>query len=135
MLNRIYLKPFDCIQKKSLDTFKNVINKMCLQIIYLIYSYKEDLALNNLQLLIYQTTKPNKYLVYMYKEDLVLSNLQWLMCHKTQPKPNHIYLIHMYKEDLALNNLQWLVYHTTYPPKSSLKTHNTPSWDKLFYLL
>ena len=30
--------------------FKNVINKMCLQIIYiyLIHMYKEDLALNNL---------------------------------------------------------------------------------------
>ena len=25
------------------------------------------------------------YLVYMYKEDLALNNLQWLICHKTQP--------------------------------------------------
>ena len=24
------------------------------------------------------------YLIYMYKEDLTLNNLQWLMCHKTQ---------------------------------------------------
>ena len=24
------------------------------------------------------------YLIYMYKEDLVLNNLQWLICHKTQ---------------------------------------------------
>ena len=38
--------------------FKNVINKMCLQLIYLIY---------------------------MYKQDLVLNNLQWLICHKIQP--------------------------------------------------
>ena len=41
----------------SSSWFKNVINKICLQIIYLIY---------------------------MYKEDLTLSNLQWLICHKTQ---------------------------------------------------
>ena len=44
------------------------------------------------------------YLIYMYKEDLALNNLQWLICYKT--KPNPIYLIYMYKEDLALNNLQ-----------------------------
>ena len=24
------------------------------------------------------------YLIYMYKEDLALNNLQWLICHKTQ---------------------------------------------------
>ena len=42
----------------------------------------------------------------MYKEDLALNNLQWLIYHKTQPKPNPTYLVYMYKEDLALNNLQ-----------------------------
>ena len=30
---------------------------MCLEIIYLIYTYKNDLALNNLQWLIYHKTK------------------------------------------------------------------------------
>ena len=25
------------------------------------------------------------YLVYMFKEDLALNNLQWLICHKTKP--------------------------------------------------
>ena len=25
------------------------------------------------------------YLIYMYKKDLVLHNLQWLICHKTKP--------------------------------------------------
>ena len=24
------------------------------------------------------------YLIYMYKEDLALNNLQWSICHKTQ---------------------------------------------------
>ena len=24
------------------------------------------------------------YLIYTYKEDLALNNLQWLMCHKTK---------------------------------------------------
>ena len=37
-------------------------------------------------------TKPNHIsLIYMYKKDLALNNLQWLICHKTQPiqiKPN-----------------------------------------------
>ena len=39
------------------DSFKNVINKMCLQIIYTQYMYKQIWAINN---------------------------LQWLICHKTQ---------------------------------------------------
>ena len=31
-------------------------------------------------------TKPNHiYLIYMYKEDLALNNLQWLERQKTQP--------------------------------------------------
>ena len=30
-------------------------------------------------------TKPNDtYLIYMYKEDLALNNLQWLVCPKTK---------------------------------------------------
>ena len=37
-------------------------------------------------------TKPNHiYLIYMYKEDLALNNPQWLICHKIKPnltKPN-----------------------------------------------
>ena len=28
----------------------------------------------------------------MYEEDLALSNLQWLIWHKTEPKPNKIFL-------------------------------------------
>ena len=36
----------------SSDSFKNVINKMYLEIIYLIYMYEKDLALNNIQLLV-----------------------------------------------------------------------------------
>ena len=33
-------------------------------------------------------TKNHIYLIYMYKDDLALNNLQWLICHQT--KPNHI---------------------------------------------
>ena len=36
----------------SLGLYKNVIYEMGLQIIYLIYMYKEDLALNNLKWLL-----------------------------------------------------------------------------------
>ena len=43
----------------SSGLFENVIYKMCLQIIYLIYMYKEDFALNNLQCLICHKTKPS----------------------------------------------------------------------------
>ena len=31
----------------SSDPFKNIIYKMCLNIIYLIYTYNKDLVLNN----------------------------------------------------------------------------------------
>ena len=45
-----YIAIFETVYKgMSLGSFKNVINKMCLQIIYLIYTYKQYLALNNLQ--------------------------------------------------------------------------------------
>ena len=54
------------------------------------------------------------YLIYMYKDDLALNNLQWLICHKNQPN-QIIYLIYMYKDDLALNNLQWLICHKNQP--------------------
>ena len=27
------------------------------------------------------------YLIYMYKQDLALNTLQWLICHKTKPNP------------------------------------------------
>ena len=40
----------------SSGSFENIIYKMCLEIIYLIYMYKEELALNNLQLLTFHET-------------------------------------------------------------------------------
>ena len=40
-------------------------------------------------------TEPNHiYLIYMYKEDLALNNLQWLIYGKTQP--NKIIYIYIY---------------------------------------
>ena len=45
--------------KMSSSSFKNVIYKMCLEIIYLIFMNKKDLALNNLYWLICHKTKPN----------------------------------------------------------------------------
>ena len=47
--------------KKSSGSFKIVINKMYIQIIYI---------------------------WNMYKQDLAFTNLQWLICHKTQPAKN-----------------------------------------------
>ena len=49
------------MQKRAQAHLKNIINEMCLQIIFNIYMYKKDLALNNQQVLMYhkaQTTKP-----------------------------------------------------------------------------
>ena len=48
-----HLNVFKCT---TLGSFKNVINKVCLQIIYLTCMYKEDLAINNVQYAI----KPNQ---------------------------------------------------------------------------
>ena len=44
----------------STGSFKNVINKMFTTHMYLIYMYKEDMALNNLQCLICHKTQPNQ---------------------------------------------------------------------------
>ena len=38
-----------------------------------------------------QTKQNHIYLIYMYKEDLALNNLQWLIYHQT--KPNQIVYI------------------------------------------
>ena len=47
------------------------------------YNFDEPLAKSN-------QTKPNHvYLIYMYKKDLALNNIQWLICHKN--KPNQTY--------------------------------------------
>ena len=42
------MKPFNCVKNVSHGSFKNVITKMCLEIIYQIYMYKKDLEVNNL---------------------------------------------------------------------------------------
>ena len=57
------------------------------------------------------------YLIYMFKHDLVLNNIQWLIYHKNKQK-NHIYFIYMYKKDLALNNVQLLIFRKTKPTQN-----------------
>ena len=51
----------------------DVIYKICLQIIYLIYMHKEDLPLNNLQLSICHKTQPNQtnFMDYSLKNQLL----------------------------------------------------------------
>ena len=44
----------------SSGSLENVIYKICLEIIYLIYMYKRGLVSNNLQWLICHKTKPNQ---------------------------------------------------------------------------
>ena len=56
-----YLKSFNCEQKKKLWIIQNITSKLFVYkwYIYLIYMYKEVLALNNLQCLICYKTQPN----------------------------------------------------------------------------
>ena len=49
--------------------FKNAMNNICLQIIYI---------------LIY---------MYMHKTDLALTNQQWLICHETKPNQTNQYWV------------------------------------------
>ena len=55
-------------------------------------------------------TKPNHiYLIYMYKEDLALDNLQWLICHKTKRNETfffeHVFdLVVKYSENFLFRN-------------------------------
>ena len=53
-------------KRMSFGLFKNIINKnQFTNHIYLIYPYKEDLTLNNLQRLICRKTKPRHVLEYL----------------------------------------------------------------------
>ena len=51
-------------KKMNSGSFKNVIYKMYLEIIYLIYMYKMDLALKNLERL--YGIKPNQTKLYIF---------------------------------------------------------------------
>ena len=63
LLYRNVLNHLSVYEKKmSLSLFKNIINKMCLQIMYSINMHTQDLALNNLQWLICHKTKRNLHL-------------------------------------------------------------------------
>ena len=55
-----YLRPFNCVQKRAQACLRMLSTKWVYKsYIYLTYMYKLDLALNNLQQLIYHKTKPN----------------------------------------------------------------------------
>ena len=47
-------------RRMSFGSFKNVTNKMCLQIMYIWYIEREDFALNNQWWLIYHKTQTNQ---------------------------------------------------------------------------
>ena len=46
---------------------------------------------------IYKMYSETIYLIYIYKKDLALNNLQWLICHQTKPK--HIYFWDNFKQN------------------------------------
>ena len=79
--------------------------------------FKEDLALNNLQGLIFHKTK-QKQILYAWCMCIKMIWNQitcnaWYAIKPNQTKPNHIYLIYGDKNDLELDNLQCLICHKT----------------------
>ena len=82
------------------------------------------------------------YLIYMYKEDLALNNLQWLICHKNQTKPNHIrgslnkfldffvwallLIVHTWNSSPLRSNLLQLQCTCCTVPKTSWRPHESP---------
>ena len=56
-------------KKMSSDLFEDDIYKMCLEVTYFMYICKKDLALNNLQWLIYHKTQSmNQYHINVCKQ-------------------------------------------------------------------
>ena len=57
-------------------------------------------------------TKPNHiYLIYMYKEYLALNNLQWLICHQTQPNQTRP---STHTQDVCKNKHAFIILKNTY---------------------
>ena len=83
--------------------------------------YKEDLALNNLQWLIYHKTLPNQIIYIQYI--CIKSIWHWITYkgwYTIKPNQTESYIIYMYKEDLVLNNLQEVICHKTKPNQTKL---------------
>ena len=73
----------------SSGSFKNIIYKMCLEIIYVINMYKKDLPLNYLQRLICNETelnytKPNQHLIWIFCSALDIWKVEknWCVMHQ-----------------------------------------------------
>ena len=52
------MKPFNCVKKRT-QVHLRMLSTKCLYKSYIFDMYRKDLALNNLQWLIYHKTKPN----------------------------------------------------------------------------
>ncbi len=63
-----------------MSLFKNVIYKMCLEIIYLMYMYKKNLALNHPQQLIYHKIQPTQPLAYKALWIVINFLIFWSIC-------------------------------------------------------
>ena len=50
-----------------------------------LFNYVQKISSGTLKMLSTNDFTNRIYLIYMYKQDLALNNLQWLICHKTQP--------------------------------------------------
>ena len=68
-----------CFIKPNLEPFKTVQNY---ELRFVYKGFQQNLLTNHI------------YLIYMYKKDLAIGNLQWLICHKTKPK-QIIYILYV----------------------------------------
>ena len=55
--------------------------------------------------IVYNTRLEIIYLIYMYKKDMALNNLQWLICHKTNPSQTiYFHTLKCFQVLLSTNN-------------------------------
>ena len=103
----------------SSGLLKNVIRKMFTHHVYLIYKSKQDLALNNLQCLIWHKTKSTYKELFLTFElhSYVKLNCLKRNCFYILLNVNKTTYIRI-KMDLALSNLKWLTCHKTKPNQS-----------------
>ena len=90
---------------------------MCLEIKYLIYKYKKDLALNDLQWLIYYKTKPNQ---------TNYSKVRWQLRWELQ-KDTASYFKQILEAASYKTTEQPLTFHLTNSPSKTSKIY----WDLL----
>ena len=124
---QLYAKLFNCVQKRAKAHLRTLSTKYVYKsYTYLICVHKEDLALDNLQRIIWHEALPSQIIYILYVgikriwDEITCKGWYAIKLNLTK---SYVYLIYMYKEELSLNNLQWLICHKT-KPNQYLKPFN-----------